>query len=96
MLGGMQVTAKIVKKLSQKHHVTLCEVWECFLNRKKGLLEDTRLSHKTEPPTLWFIAETDNCRLLKIVFIELDNGNYQLKTAYPPNTVEIKIYEKYA
>jgi hypothetical protein len=51
---------------------------------------------KTNPPTLWFIGETDQGRILKIVFVELKNGIYEIKTAYEPNDVEVKIYENYA
>jgi hypothetical protein len=67
-----------------------------FVKSYAGFLEDTRLDHKATPPTFWFIAETDHGRLLKVVFIELDNGAYKIKTAYQPNTNEINIYEKYA
>jgi hypothetical protein len=45
---------------------------------------------------MWFIAETDSGRLIKIVFIELDDGSYEIKTAYEPNVIEVKIYEKYS
>lgn len=85
-----------LKKLDVKHHVTRSEVEECFYNRLKGLLEDTREQSKTNPPTMWFIAETDDERLLKVVFIELDDGTYAIKTAYEPNNDEVNIYEKYA
>lgn len=66
------------------------------MNREGGLLEDTRVNNRTEPPTMWFIAATDKCRQLKIVFIELDDGNYEIKTAYEPNGIEVIIYEKYS
>jgi len=45
---------------------------------------------------MWFIAETERERLLKIVFIELDDGSYEIKTAYEPNVIEVRIYEKYS
>lgn len=92
----LKISKRIAEKLQQKHGVTKEEVWECFLNRTKGLLEDTRLDHQTDPPTLWFIAETDHGRLLKIVFIENTDGTYEVKTAYEPNDIEVNIYEKYA
>ena len=92
----LRVSQRIATKLNNKHHVAVQEVWECFMNRTAGFLEDTRLAHKTEPPTLWFIAETDSERLLKVVFIERDDGLYELKTAYEPNSNEVKLYEKYA
>lgn len=94
--NNFKISKRISEKLLEKHGVTTEEVFECFLNRTKGLLEDTRLDHKTNPPTLWFIAETDHCRLLKIVFIELPDGTYEIKTAYAPNENEVKIYERHA
>lgn len=86
----------IVLKLLRKHSVTVTEVAECFTNRVKGFLEDTREQHKTVPPTQWFIAKTDHGRLLKVVFIALANGTTEIKTAYEPNNKEAKIYEKFA
>lgn len=94
--NNLNISKRITAKLLEKHKVTTTEVFECFFNRTKGLLEDTRVDHKTNPPTLWFIAETDHCRLLKIVFIELPDGNYEIKTAYAPNENEVIIYERYA
>ncbi len=93
---NLKISKRIEEKLWEKHGVVITEVYECFLNRTKGLLEDTRVDHKTNPPTRWFIAETDHGRLLKIVFIELFNGAYEIKTAYEPNDNEVKIYEQYA
>jgi len=95
-ITGLKISKNIAEKLKVKHSVTIDEVHECFLNRTKGLLEDTRVDHKTNPPTLWFIAETDHGRLLKIVYIELLNGSYEVKTAYKPNDIEVRIYEQYA
>ncbi len=83
-------------KLQQKHNVTTTEVQECFDNREKGLLEDTREQNKTDPATQWFIAMTDHGRKLKVVFITLANGICNINTAYEPNDVEVKIYEKHA
>lgn len=92
----LKISKRISEKLLKKHKVTTPEVFECFLNRTKGLLEDTRVDHKTNPPTLWFIAETDRCRLLKIVYIELPDGSYEIKMAYAPNENEVTIYERHA
>lgn len=94
--NNLKINKRITEKLLKKHRVTTTEVFECFLNRTKGLLEDIRVNHKTNPPTLWFIAETDHGRLLKIVFIELPNGAYEIKTAYTPNDNEVTIYERHA
>ncbi|MCD6040117.1 MAG: uncharacterized protein K0S27_1517 [Gammaproteobacteria bacterium] len=96
MALNLIISRIVAEKLFKKHYVTIEEVEECFLNRNKGLLEDKREKNKTNPPTLWFIAETDQGRLLKIIFIELQNGTYEIKTAYEPNDNEVKIYEKYS
>lgn len=90
------ITRRITLKLKHKHLVSINEIEECFYNRCGGLLEDTREEHLTEPPTRWFIAETDKGRLLKIVFIESKDCTYEIKTAYEPNSIEVRIYEKYA
>ena len=92
----IKISKNIIDKLHKKHRDIEDEVSECFLNREKSFLEDTRLTHRTDPPTMWFIAKTDHNRLLKIVFIELIDGKYEIKTAYEPNEKEVKIYERYA
>ena len=94
--NNLKISAAITLKLNNKHKVTVDEVFECFMNRTKGLLEDTRVNHQTNPPTHWFIAETDHGRLLKIVFMKRQNGSYEIKTAYTPNETEVNIYERYA
>jgi uncharacterized DUF497 family protein len=96
MALNLSISNLVIKKLIEKHSVTREEVEECFYNRIKGLLEDVREEHKTKPATMWFIAETNEGRLLKVVFIELPNETYEIKTAYEPNDKEVKIYEKYA
>lgn len=93
---SIHASARIRNKIQEKHGVTMNEVEQCFLNRIGKILQDTRTDHQTNPPTLWFISETNRQRMLKIVFVlELDNS-ITLKTAYEPNTIEIDIYNKYA
>ncbi|RMD67691.1 MAG: ADP-ribosyl-(dinitrogen reductase) hydrolase [Gammaproteobacteria bacterium] len=88
------ISPKIKKKLQEKHSVSEEEVHECFANREGRLLMDTREEHRSDPPTLWFIAETHMGRKLKIVFIQKGEDIY-LRTAYEANETEIRIYEKY-
>ena len=92
---ALKCSSAVKQKLAEKHGVSLEEVQQCFANREGGLLEDTREDHQTDPPTQWFIAETDYGRRLKVVFI-LKNGSILLKTAYTPNPKEESIYIKYA
>jgi uncharacterized DUF497 family protein len=82
-------------KLRDRHKVTEREVSQCFINRTGGLLEDTREKHKTNPPTEWFIAETNHGRALKICFVQVGTAIH-IKSAYPPNAEEVRIYNAHA
>lgn len=75
--------------------MTMAQVLECFANRVGKFLTDTRLDHQTDPPTKWFIAETDMGVRLKIVYIRTDT-EFMVKTAYPPSPEELAIYAKVA
>lgn len=91
---ALVISPKIQSKLSTKHHVSSEEVQECFANREGNFLEDTRENHKSDPPTQWFIAETDRGRKLKVIFIHRD-GNIYLRSAFEPDEVALRIYAKY-
>ncbi|MBL1259354.1 MAG: hypothetical protein COB33_002340 [Thiotrichaceae bacterium] len=66
-----------------------------LLDRDRGFLEDTREDHKTDPITKWFVAETDRGRKLKVVFMQADNLDIHIKSAYMANEDEKWIYAKY-
>lgn len=87
------VSPKILAKLLDKHGVTEQDVHQCFENRTGHLLDELREEHRTDPPTLWFIAFTNKARLLKICFIPRD-GNHYLRTAFPPDETELHIYQR--
>ena len=91
---ALKCSQNVVQKLRLKHGVSLDEIQQCFANRSGGLLEDIREEHKTEPPTQWFIAESDYGRVLKVVFVAKD-GDIIIKTAYEANENEINIYQKF-
>jgi hypothetical protein len=94
-MKNLIITPEIELKLFVKHCVRRIDVVECFHNRNAKYLEDNRVNNKTNPPTLWFIAETHKGILLKIVAV-FNEGKIYLKTAYQPNEIEIHIYKKYA
>ncbi len=71
------------------------EVEQCFENRDGSFLKDSREAHLTDPPTLWFIAETNKGRLLKVCFVNQENKIF-IKTSYEPNSAEIEIYNRKA
>ena len=73
----------IKEKLKNKHGVEWNEVIEAFGNRNKsaGYLEELRPIHQSNPRSLWFIAETDRGRCLKIVFIDFGNDQI-IRTAF--------------
>lgn len=87
------VSSAIRDKLLDKHCVKEGEVHECFFNRDGPYLEDDAEDHRTDPPSYWFIAETNRGRRLKVVFVAKD-GNVYLKTAYNANEKSERIYTK--
>lgn len=85
----------IVEKLAGKTPpVTPDQVRQCFANREGRFLEDTREDHKTNPPTQWFVAETDYGVCLKVCFIK-ENDLLTIKSAFVANEDEKRIYRKY-
>ena len=93
-MKNLVVSAAIASKLHKKHHVSINEVEQCFVNRVGHILYDTRAKTKTIPPTLWFIALTNKNRKLKVVYIQ-KGLQLILKTAYEPNEIELDIYERF-
>lgn len=92
MLENLIIAPDIRDKLARPdHNVKVDEVRECFLNHDGFYLEDTEEDHATDPPTEWFVGETDRGRLLKIVIVFRD-GNIYLKSAYPANEKTQRIY----
>lgn len=89
------ISQKILEKLKNKHSVSETDVHQCFANRTGCYLFDPREEHASNPPTEWFISETDYGVKLKIVFIFRD-GKVYLRTAFRPNENEISIYNQKA
>jgi uncharacterized DUF497 family protein len=85
------ISAAVMNKLAQKHRVSRAEIEQCFENRIGGLLEDSRDDHQTDPPTLWFLADTDACRRLKVVYVQRGERVF-IKTSYEANADERQIY----
>lgn len=95
MTMALKISSDVKRKLHEKHSVSVREVKECFANKRAGDLEDTRADHKTNPPTRWFIAETDRGRLMKIIYM-LDGGNnIHIKSAYEPEAAALRIYNHF-
>lgn len=91
-MDSLKVTPDTLEKLDKKHFVTLKEVHECFANRETDVLVvDSRETHRTTPPTQWFLARTNRKRLLKVVFVH-DGENVHLKSAYEANQAEMDIF----
>jgi uncharacterized DUF497 family protein len=89
------ITDRVQEKLTEKHNVTRSEIAQCFANKLGRSLEDDREDHRTDPPTRWFLAETDSGRLLKVVYVQEKDVVF-IKTTYPPNEEEVRIYNKNA
>ena len=86
---AIEISDAVLHKLRVKHGgITKDDITECFANRdpSEGMLEDKREDHKTDPPTWWFVGETNNSRRLKIVFMYFkDDKRVQIKTCYEAN-----------
>ena len=94
------ISSKIeTKLLDKKHNVRKHEVIECFANRDMDCkyITDEREGHKTDPETLWFIAQTDYGRELKIMFVQRTDKNGEpqiyLKSAFEANQKVKDIYK---
>jgi hypothetical protein len=93
---GLKISQSVRNKLQHKTPpVSEDEILQCFASRPGRYLVDTREENRTDPPTRWFIAETDRGRSLKVVFIR-KGTDVTIKTAYDPNPEEIRIYRKYS
>ena len=91
MLKNLIIAPDIRDKLLDKHQVKEGEVHECFFNVDGPYVEDTEEEHRTDPPTEWFVAQTDRGRWLKVVFVFRD-GNIFLKSAFDANPKSMGIY----
>lgn len=96
------ISPTIKKKLAEKHNVTEDEIRQCFINVEGEYLRDLREDHATDPPTWWFIAETNRKRKLKVCFmvrkLETPNGaetRIDIKTAFPPDLEDVECYERH-
>lgn len=92
---GLVISQRTREKLANKHSVTEEDIRQCFANREGRYLTDKRERHRTDPPTRWFIAETNFGRKLKIAFVQTGD-EVIIKTAYNPNSNELRIYETIA
>lgn len=87
------ISQAVLEKLREKHTVERREVEQCFENKVGTFVIDDREDHRTDPETLWFIAPTNNERLLKVAFMFID-GNIHIKSAFEPYQSEIELYEE--
>jgi hypothetical protein len=88
------ISAGVQTKLANKNPpVSRKQIIECFGNVEGKFILDTREEHQSDPATVWFIAETNDGRKLKIAFIQRGT-TVTIRTAYDPNPVELEIYAR--
>jgi len=87
----LHVSDRVEEKL-RRRVITQFHLLECFDNRNRTTLIDNREQHRTDPPTQWFIAETDAGRRLKVVFIQLTALDVVIRSAFDPNADEERYY----
>ena len=88
----IKISRRVAAKLKDKHGVSTAEVVECFANRHGKFFTDTRQVHQTDPPTYWFVAETDRRRVLKIVFVRYPKF-FAIKSAFDRKDGSAQLYE---
>lgn len=88
---GLIIAPRVREKLARKHRVSEEEFVQCFANRDGKFLFNTREEHRTDPPTHWFIAQTDFGRESKIIFVPTSKGP-EIKSAYEPSDTVKKIH----
>ena len=93
-MKNLVVSAAVLTKLRDKHAVSVREVEQCFENLCGLYVEDDREDNRTDPPTLAFVATTNQGRALKVAFIFID-GNVHIKTAFDASPEDIAFYEKH-
>lgn len=101
----LSISEKVRKKLADKHQVTEDEIRQCFVNidADYDYIEEVRQEHKTDPPTYWFISETDRRRKLKVVFmawrVEVEPGKTKIRTeiksAFEPSADDLANWERH-
>ena len=87
-----KISRRILAKLRDKHDVTQQDVAECFANRWGKFFTDSRQNHRTDPPTYWFVSETDKGRVLKVVFVRYPEF-FAIKSAFVPEDGSDALYE---
>lgn len=95
IMSQVRISSKVLDKLAQKHKVERREVEQCFENKCGLYLMDDREDHKSDPPTLWFVAPTNSGRLLKVIFIYRD-GHLDLRSAYDADADAQALYDRKA
>jgi hypothetical protein len=92
---ALKMSPHVRTKLANKTPpVTRDEIFQCFANLTGQVLLDSRAKNQTDPPTRWFISETDYGRKLKVAYIPID-GDIVIKTAYDPDQDELRFYAKF-
>lgn len=91
------ISEDVRKKIAADDHggLTVEEVEQCFQNHCGPYCTDSREDHRTNPPTQWFVAETNRRRRLKIMFVR-EGSDIYLKSAYPASDEVTRIFKKYA
>ena len=89
---SFRISARVLRKLEDKHGVSMAELRECFRNRRGNLFEDTRAGHATDPPSYWFIARTDRERPIKVVVVKYPEF-LAVKSAFEPTDRSETLYE---
>ena len=86
------ISQKIRQKLEDENHqAPEQDIAQCFANKVRTFVIDDREEHRTEPPTKWFVSETDYGRKLKVMFV-MRGADIFIKSAYGATDEVERIY----
>ena len=97
-IADLVVLPETEEKLKNKFNpVSIVEVEEAIHKFSGKMILDDRPKNRTTPPTYWFLSETFDGRLLKIVIkFNKKRALAYLRTAYDPDEKEIIFYEDHS
>jgi hypothetical protein len=93
------IPPRVAAKIAAPDHgcITEKEVADCFANHCGGYCYDKRPQHldSNGNPTPWFVAPTNQGRILKIMFVR-DSSDIYLASAYPATDAVQQMFKRHA
>ncbi len=91
VIPSQEISDKLAKR-----QIDEFDIRACLANREGTFVEETKLTHITNPASYWFIAEDDKGRILKISFMYYTAAaEMHIKSAFEASEKQINEYKPY-